>query len=236
MPSTFCSDPPLFVYYGHEGVATLAQYRRVVLQRLHYRPDDLGALLRSGTDPLAYLALGEDTGPAAPWHHTERNPYWGGHYVDVAHPHWRRRVIDRAERSLERGFAGLFLDTLDTHQLFPDHGEPLVELVADLRALVGEDAYLLANRGLELCHQLAPLVDGFLFEGFSTTWVDGYRALPQDALLLNARLLQELQRTRRQLYALDYAASPELARFARARAATHGMPSQVSNRELTRLC
>jgi hypothetical protein len=236
MPSTFCSDPDLFVYYGLAGIRTLARYRRVVLQRLHHRPDELGALVASGTEALAYLALGEDTGPPAPWHRAQQNPWWGGHYVDVADPGWRRRALDRAERSLERGFAGLFLDTLDTHQLFPADREPLLALVADLRALVGGSAYLLANRGLALCHELAPLVDGFVFEGYSTTWIDGYRALPDTELLLNVRLLQELQLTGRDLYALDYAEAPALARFAHARAATHGIPCQVSNRELTRLC
>lgn len=235
MPSSWCSDPALLVYYGEGGLDRLARHRRVVLQRLHYSPAQLAELTALGTASLAYLALSEDRGPGAPWHRAESNPLWGGRYVEVAHPDWRRRTLERAERSLERGFHGLFLDTLDTPTLFPDDREPLLALVADLRALVG-DRWILANRGLDLCADLAPLVDGFMFEAFSTTWIDGYRALPNEELLANAHRLLDLQATGRPLYALDYATSPELARFARARARTHDMPSQVSNRNLTRLC
>lgn len=217
------------------GLDRLALHRRAVLQRLHYSSAELGELTSAGTCALSYLALSEDRGPAAPWHRPERNPWWGGHYVDVGHAAWQDLTMKHAERSIERGFGGLFLDTLDTVSLFPEDREPLVGLVASLRALIG-DRYLMANRGLALAAELAPLVDGFLFEAFSTTWVGGYRALPQHELLANARVLQDLQRTGRDLYALDYATSPALTRFAQARAATHGLPSQVSNRDLTRLC
>lgn len=234
MPSTFCSDPHLLVYYGHDGIQELTRFRRVVLQRLHYRREDLAALRRAGTDALAYLALSEDTLPRAAWHRPERNPWWGGHYVFVSHPEWRSVTLRRAEHALERGFAGLFLDTLDSPSVFPDDRAALLALIADLRTLVG-GGYLLANRGLAFCDELAPLVDGFVFEAFSTTWVHGYRALPLDELLANAQVLQSLQRTGRDLFALDYASTPSLTRFAQARAATHGLPSQVSNRDLTRL-
>ena len=234
MPSTSCSDPELLVYYGVGGLDRLAAHRRTVLQRLHYSSAELDELSCRGTGTLAYLALSEDRGPPAPWHRAERNPWWGGHYVDVGHAAWRDLTLRHAERSLERGFAGLFLDTLDTVSLFPEDREPLIGIVASLRSLIG-DRYLMANRGLALAAELAPLVDGFLFEAFSTTWAGGYRALPQHELLANARVLQDLQRTGRDLYALDYATSPALTRFAQARAATHGLPSQVSNRDLTRL-
>lgn len=234
MPSTYCSDPHLLVYYGHGGVQQLTRFRRVALQRLHYRREDLATLRRAGTEALAYVALSEDALPRAAWHRPERNPWWGGHYVFVSHPEWRSLTLRRAESALERGFSGLFLDTLDTPSLFPGDRAPLLALIAELRTLV-RGGYLLANRGLALCDELAPLVDGFVFESFSTTWVRGYRALPQDELLTNTHALHDLQRTGRDLYALDYASTPSLTRFARARAATHGLPSQVSNRNLTRL-
>ena len=91
----------------------------------------------------------------------------------------------------------------------------------------------MANRGFELQPELSQFVDGFLFEAFSTTWEDGYRALRPLELLANVDLLDRLRVTNREVFALDYAVTESLAAFALARAATHGLPLQVSNRELT---
>lgn len=222
------------VYYGHGAITTLRRHERVVLKPGHYAAADLATLGRHGTTALAYLSLSEDPGPSAPWHRPERNAIWGGHYVQVAHPAWQDLTLQRAEAAFAAGFAGLFLDTLELPADFGDDRGSLVALTKRLRTLAGA-RYLLANRGFDLYQELAPLVDGFLFEAFSTTWEDGYRALSQWDLLRNVDLLNRLRGTGRDLYALDYAVTYDLAAFARARAATHRLPCQVSNRELTRL-
>ncbi len=177
MPSIYSSSGELTVYYGHGELERLAGMRRVVLQPGYHQPSELAELNAGGTETYAYLALSEDTGPLAPWQRSESNPDWGGHYVDLTHPGWRELVSERTSAALELGFTGLFLDTLDLPTRYPAAGEPLLELVAAARSAVG-DGYLLANRGYDLHEQLAPLVNGFLFEAFSTTWHGGYRALP----------------------------------------------------------
>lgn len=234
MPSIYSSSTELAVYYGRGEVAVLAGLRRVVLQPGYHAPFELAELKAGGTEPLAYLSLSEDTGPPAPWQRRESNPDWGGHYVDLTHPGWQELVHMRTIAALELGFNGLFLDTLDLPARFPSEEEPLIELVAAARNAVGS-GYLLANRGYALHEQLAELVDGFLFEAFSTTWHGGYRALTGPDLVGNAARLDRLRATGRDLFALDYADTPALAAFARSRAATHGVPLQVSDRHLTRL-
>ncbi len=248
MPSTCCSHGRLFVYYGQGGVDVLERFERVVLQPTRYSPAELERLRQAGTRPLAYLSLTEDTGPEAPWQRPSRNPAWGGRYVDVGHPGWRAHVARQANAALARGFTGLFLDTLEPPPGHPEDAAALLELVAELRRLVdgaGASAvgttdasvpgpgYLLANRGLTLHRQLAPLVDAFLFEAYSTTWEDGYRSLGPAQLQENVKWLGALQATGRQLYLLDYANRPQLAAFAASRAATQGLPLQVTNREVS---
>ncbi len=234
MPSTSSSGRQLCVYYGVGGLSRLVDYPRVVLQPGNYAGGQLRELAARGTETLAYLSLSEDAGPSAPWQRTERNQHWGGHHVDVAHPGWQRHILEWAERALEDGFAGLFLDTLDLPTRFTGDREPLATLVARLRGVAGA-RYLMANRGFELLQELTPQVDGFLFEAFSTTWQHGYRALLPGELLQNVELLHVLRATGRELFALDYAVSLGLARFARARAHTHGLTTHVSNQELTQL-
>jgi hypothetical protein len=235
MPATSCSDRSLHVFYGFGHAVALARYPRVVLQPGHHTIVQRAYLKARSTETLAYLSIGEDTGAAGPWQRPEVNPHWGGHYVDVAHAGWRRKVLERAERALEAGYDGLFLDTLDAPPLEPTEGaDARIELVAQLRGLVG-GRYVLANRGFDLYERLAPHVDGFLFEAFSSTWEDGYRALAPRELLLNVERLHALRGTGRAVYALDYAVTPSLTAFACARGVTHRLSTQVSDRELTRI-
>lgn len=225
----------LLVYYGRGELATLAGYRRVVLQPTHYDGAELRALAEAGTQALAYLSLGEDTGPDAPWQRPRRNPEWGGRYVYLGHPGWAKQLQASARTWLQRGFQGLFLDTLDTVDLFPEERGEMLELVARLRKLA-HGRYLLANRGFSLLPELAELIDGFLFEAFSSTWCgERYAALPPRELLHNVMTAQRLQATGRDLYALDYALTPQLAAFARDRALRHGFTPLISNRDLTQL-
>lgn len=235
MPSTsYRAHPDLLVYYGTGQLDALARSRRVVLQADHYSPADLGQLAAGGTSALAYLSIGEDTGPEAPWQLPEKNSVWGGRYVDPAHPGWRAHLVAQAESALADGFTGLMLDTIETPPVLRGGQAAVVRIVEDLRALMG-DGYLLANRGYALLADLAPLVDGFLFEAFSTTWEDGYRSLRGRELLDNATRLSSMRATGRELFALDYADRPELADFAVARGANLGLPVQVTDRYITGL-
>jgi hypothetical protein len=227
----------LLIYYGHDNLEDLLGYRRVVLQSAYYSPEQLATLRAAGTQTLAYLSLGEDTGPAALWQRPEKNQNWGGHYVNVAHPDWRRHVLQKATSCLTQGFDGFFLDTLDTVDLFPEDRLPMLNLIAKLRELYPR-AVLLANRGFSLLPKLTTVVDGLVFEAFSSTWqtsAGDYRALDPAALFYNAKLVSKLRQTGIALYALDYAESAGLIKFARERAGSHGLISLISNRELTRL-
>lgn len=233
MPSTSCrGHPDLLVYYGAGKLEALVGYRRVVLQPNHYAAEEVRRLAAAGTQPLAYLAVGEDTGPPAPWQLGDRNPIWGGHYVDVGHPGWLAHLRAEARAALTHGFTGLLLDTLETPPILSHGRAALASLVGELRGVVG-DGYMVANRGHHLRRLLTPHVDAYLLESFSTTWEEGYRALPGRGLSDSAARLRELRATGRDVYALDYADRPELADFAEERATNLGVRVQVSNRDLT---
>lgn len=234
MPSIFSSDRDLLIYYGRGGAERLAHYRRVALQVGLHDEEELARIQQAGTRALAYLSLGEDLGPPGPWQREERNPLWGGRYVIVDHPGWRERLRAAAAAAFDLGFAGLFLDTVDSAAAATDGAAATAALVASLRRLAG-DRPILANRGFQVAARLAPLVDGFVFEAFSTTWCDGYRALEAHQLGCNDRLLAALRRFERPVFAIDYADGLTVARFARARASSHGLPCQVADRWLLQI-
>jgi hypothetical protein len=225
--------PPIAFYYGTGELEGLAAFQRVVVQPV-YTPAELAFLRKRGTEPLVYLSLSEDPGPAAPWQRTERNPDWGGAFVHVGHPGWVEHVVDQARSALDDGFTGLFLDTLNVELTFPEDVPDLLALVATLREVAGT-SYILANRGFALLPRLAELVDGVLFESFSVRWIDaGYAPWPPDVLEVHAQVAERLLELDLDLYALDYAASEDLADLAAQRAVQFGLHGYVSDRTLSR--
>ncbi len=236
MRSIFSKSRSLAVYYGHGRLQALSRYRRVVLQAAHYTPDDLRFLADQGTEPLAYLSLGEDAGPSAPWHRPARNPHWPTTYVYTGHPAWRRHLKENVTAIFDMGFQGLLLDTLDVTDIFPEERAALLYLIADLRVLA-EGRTLFANRGFGLLPDLAHLIDGVVFEAFSASWLpEGDCArLGKADLEWTAAQATRLRRLGLHVYALDYCDSVRLRRFARRRARRHGLAPLTSNRMLTEL-
>jgi polysaccharide biosynthesis protein PelA len=223
---------PIAFYYGTDQIDRLATFDRVVLQADAYDDHEIARLVVRGARPMCYLALTEDVGPPAEWQRADRNPDWGGAFVHVGHPGWSAHVLDQARRLRSRGFQGFFLDTLNIELTYPEDLPHLLTLVAAIRELTFPD-YLLANRGFGLLPQLADLVDGVLFESFTSRWVeDGYAPWPPDVLEVHSHYAEKLLGMDVDLYALDYADTPRLAEYARDRAARFGMPCFVSTRDL----
>lgn len=226
---------PLAFYYGQGRLERLCRYQKVVLQTWAYTPEDLAFLRSQQTLPLAYLSLGEDQPIPSPWHRDARNLDWNTVYVDPAHPEWVLSRLHEAEKAMEMGFEGLFLDTLDTVTLFPQDRFIMLDLITQIREKLGV-RLIFANRGFHLLPELATMVNGVVLESFSTTWTPwGYRVLPMYELEYNLSCLFRLQGYALELHALDYANNLWLEGYARLRAMYYGLPTFVSNRQLTRI-
>lgn len=224
---------PIAFYYGTNQVDRLAAFGRVVLQGDAYSEQDIASLVVRGVRPLCYLSLTEDVGPPAEWQRDDRNPDWGGRFIHVGHPGWSEHVLNQARAMRRLGYRGFFLDTLNIELTYPDDLPHLLTLIAAIRELSYPD-YLLANRGFGLLPQIADLVDGVLFESFTSRWVEGgYAPWPPDVLDVHARYAEMLLGLDVEVFALDYADTPRLAEYARERAARFGMPCFVSIRDLS---
>ena len=228
------SKKPLVVYYGHGRLQALAGFRCAVLQVGHYSAADLAWLKRRGVTPLAYLSIGEDAGPSAPWQRPQSNAAWHTAYVQVGDPRWQQHLRKQADAALAKGFEGLFLDTLDTVDLFLSDRAAFLELVGALQAQL-ETRPLLVNRGFGLLPELASFVDGVVLEAFSTRWLPegGCAVLTPEELEWTSAQAAALHTLHIPAYALDYCHTRALAAFARRRARRHGLASLISNRDLT---
>ncbi|SQK95143.1 PelA protein [Pseudomonas aeruginosa] len=114
-----------FWYAERPPLAELSQFDWVVLEAAHLKPADVGYLKEQGSTPFAYLSVGEFDGDAAAiadsglarGKSAVRNQAWNSQVMDLAAPSWRAHLLKRAAELRKQGYAGLFLDTLDSFQL-----------------------------------------------------------------------------------------------------------------------
>jgi polysaccharide biosynthesis protein PelA len=240
------------IYYGFDRVEQLWQYDAVVLHPGAHTKEDLDSLSELHTVALAYLSMGEDanmvSSDSQPWWkksitgHTQQNFEFGSYMVDPAHPLWEAHVLENARKSLEMGFQGLFLDTLDSS----DEADQLAlaRLIIKLRATFPPIALVL-NRGFRVLSRVAPIVDGALFEGLSTTWQMQKSGKPKYLRLDSSMKAANLAVAKTMVswsehygfacWALDYEESSELRAFAQREAKKLGFISFTSNWQLLRM-
>lgn len=232
----------LAFYYGKDALPLLTRYQRIVVQPGHFSAAQVGWLRQRGVQVLAYLSLGEDgSGQQQPWLTDEPPTVWNTRLVNASDREWRARIQAQVLRD-KAVFSGFFLDTIDAATRDSRQLRAMLKLIRLVRQWAGPQ-YLLINRGIGLLHRLRGTVNGVLIEAFSTTWQpstgsaaarsEGYRAYTKAELDYTAQLVEQVRRLGLDVFALDYADTPQLRRFALRRAASFGLPTFVSNRELS---
>jgi hypothetical protein len=165
------------VYYGKGQASALARYGLAIVQPDTLTPQELAVVHRSATLVVAYLSVGEAE-PERAWYKDGRvdqawilgkNENWGSFFVDAGQPGWQKLMVDLAGESLRQGFDGVFLDTVDTVDVFPKTKPGMLALIRQLRAAYPQ-ALLVMNRGFAVVEALASDVDAVMFEDLSTTY------------------------------------------------------------------
>lgn len=226
------------VYYGVGRADELAAFDLAIVQPDTLTPEELTTIHSDGTLAIAYLSVGEAE-PGRPWYTDGRvdpswelgiNPNWGSIFIDASQPGWQQLMVDLAGETLAKGYDGLFLDTVDTVDLFPQTTAGMVRVVERLRETY-PDAILVQNRGFTVLDQTQDLIDGLMFESLTT----GYDFINEayiagDNSFLANELSQLQDETGLVILALDYVEPGNSAGAANAIAAaqSYGFVSAVS--------
>jgi uncharacterized protein (TIGR01370 family) len=114
-------DAPWLVYYADTApLEAFDPYGLVVLDREHHPA--LEPLSDSGKTLFGYISVGEASEDRAEFDRVKswgilrgENPFWkGSYFVDLRDPRWGKMLIEETIPDiLQRGFQGVFLDTLD---------------------------------------------------------------------------------------------------------------------------
>ena len=183
----FAEATSFYTYYGSGRVPELSHYDVAVLHTPQMDRADVGRLGDLGVVTVGYLSVGEDdvlrdgdgTGPdgKASWYFDrdgdakpDKNGNWNSYFADAADPKWRAdRVAQAVSLVNDYGFDGIFLDTIDTAQLYPTSAAGMTQLVKELRDAL-PDAVIVLNQGWAVLPDAAQYADGIMLESFTATW------------------------------------------------------------------
>ena len=181
VPLTWENVTSFVCHYGM-FTETIGKFDVAILESANITPQQLEWLREQGTFTIGYISVGEDTtlrtldgqGPGGyasffiddGTGQPRRNHNWNSYFVDAGNGLWQQQVIERARDLLNMGFDGIFLDTIDTADIFPETREGMARLIRRLRENF-PDAKIVANRGMFMMEDFAPYISGMMFEAFS---------------------------------------------------------------------
>jgi len=182
-----------FWYAASPPLAELAQFEWTVLEPAHLEAEDIAFLRTQGNEPFAYLSVGEYDGNVAELEaglaqgaSSVRNQAWDSQVMLLTSSAWQNHLLRRAEELAGQGYAGLFLDTLDSFQLLPE-GKREAQRAA-LRGFLAElkrqqpNLKLIFNRGFEVLPELPGVASAVAVESIHAGWdpnAHRYRAVSQ---------------------------------------------------------
>lgn len=159
------SAPSICFYYNDvDSVRELIDYDRAVLEPKNITRKQLNQLKASGTEVYAYLSVGEfdsEVPKKLKSSVKSHNDDWDSAVMDVSSKDWMEYLVKKASELRKAGFDGLFLDTLDSFNLYADREQDLnfynkqVEGLARIvNAIHKKSPDLILNRGFEIFDSL----------------------------------------------------------------------------------
>lgn len=174
------------VYYDGEKhlndlAARLARYDLAILDTHRLTKAEMEALRGGGKLLVSYLSVGE-VNKEDPLHQAAQekgwiigcNKDWGSSYINVSLPEWQEQMSRSADRILEKGYDGVFLDTVDTVDLEGVSAELRAKLKQGMVGLIHRlrtdhpDMLIVQNRGLSVVSGTGGDIDAVMFEDLST--------------------------------------------------------------------
>lgn len=241
-------------YYGNEApIGSLMAYDWVILQQDQASNARIDLLAKANTLPVVYISVGEMARSHRLFMDLQQNwligenPPWSSMVLDLRLPEVRDFLLDELiDPAFERGFQGVFLDTLDSFLLSPG-GEQQTPAFADaqqtLISAIRErhpDSKIILNRGFHLSDSVMKKVDALALE----SWHNGYNAAnktyyqvsDEDRHWLDAQL-ERWQKARPDMpvIAIDYSADASRDAELADQLRSDGFVPWVANPELTRL-
>ncbi len=171
-------------YYGADAIADMSEFNIAIIESKSHTKKEIELLKKSGTWVVGYVTIGEDDklekldgkGPGgyASFYmdadedgKPDMNVNWNSYYVNAGSKLWQDIIINkRIKAILDKGCDGIFMDTVDTVEIYPQTKKGMIDLIANIRKKY-PDIKIVQNRGFSVIADTAPYIDAVMYEDFS---------------------------------------------------------------------
>lgn len=172
-------------FYGPGSVEEMSQFDVAIIEGRSQNKENIATLKSTGTWVVSYVTVGEDDtlrkgdgkGPGGYASYyldvdhdnvPDKNQNWDSYYVNANSPVWREWIINNRVRQIVEDFGcdGIFMDTVDTVDVYKDTADGMVDLIRSIRETY-PDIKIVQNRGFAVLKKTAPYIDGLMYEDFS---------------------------------------------------------------------
>ncbi len=132
-----------------------------------------------------------------------KNRNWDSYIADIRNPSYRKYLLQRIKKIYQKGFDGVFLDTIDSYQRIFDQKEDrlsyekgLVSFIKNLKESF-PDKVIAINRGFEIYNKIKDYIDLFVIENLFTYYsptTKQFKTIPEKERSYILKLLQEIKK------------------------------------------
>ena len=177
------SGKSLAIFYGaNPPVDELSQFDRLVLEPDNVSFQQLQQLTEDGAQAYAYLSVGE-VGPTRSYAQSikqewvlGKNDTWNSTVLDMQSAGWTDFLMRRIDSLLKAGYTGLFLDTMDSYQLYAKSAEQRLRQENAIGAFIQRISVqypgikLISNRGFEVLDRTGQYLEAVAAESLFASW------------------------------------------------------------------
>jgi len=178
MANLFAAVPKkntVLVCYGKLHAESIKGYGYVILEAKHYTAKEVKQIKEQNEKVFAYMSLGE-VNANAPHYKTlknytlGKNEIWNSYYLNLKAEKTSTVLMDIIDKTLAKGYDGMFLDNIDNYTIFgpqKDQRKELVTLLRNIKEKYPKNLFI-QNAALDLIPETSAYIDAVAIESVAS--------------------------------------------------------------------
>lgn len=167
----------VLVCYGKVKPESIKGYTYVILESLNYSSQEIKQIKSQNSKVFAYISLGEVNVHAPHYkilkkHTIGKNENWDSYYLNLESNKTQETLLSIVDKTLSKGFDGLFLDNIDNFTVFgpqKDQKKDLVNVLKKIKEIYPKKEFI-QNAGLDLVPETAAYINAIVVESVATSY------------------------------------------------------------------